>query len=168
VEFFGGRIDDLALISLVDLCPALLEQARLRWRSRRNVIVIHADATQWQPPVEVDCVYMSYALTMIPDWQAAIDNALAMLRPGGVLGVVDFYVSAAQPAAGLVCHSALTRRLWPRWFLHDGVRLDPAHLSYLMSHCETVRLCERSAPLPYVPGVRVPHYLYVGRKAGAV
>jgi S-adenosylmethionine-diacylgycerolhomoserine-N-methlytransferase len=28
---------------------------------------------------------------MIPDWRAAVDNALTMLRPNGVLGVVDFH-----------------------------------------------------------------------------
>ncbi|WP_197711004.1 hypothetical protein [Chromatium okenii] len=51
-------------------------------------------------------------------------NALALLKPGGKLGVVDFYVSEAQPAAGLVApRAALTRWWWPRWFGHDGVHL---------------------------------------------
>jgi hypothetical protein len=37
-------------------------------------------------------VYFSYALTMIADWRRALDNALAMLAPGGTLGVVDFHL----------------------------------------------------------------------------
>jgi len=167
VEFFGDRIDDLASINLVDLCPALLEQARLRWSDRQNVIVVHADATQWMPPVPVDCVYFSYALTMMPDWHAALENAFSMLKPGGVIGVVDFYVSTAGPTSGLVRHSALTRWLWPRWFAHDGVRLDAAPLLHLVSHCETLQLRELRAPLPYLPGLRAPYFIFIGRKRTA-
>jgi len=46
-------------------------------------------------------------------------NALAMLKPGGVLGVVDFHYSTQ--------HAAFTRAFWQRWFARDGVRLDPEH-----------------------------------------
>ena len=35
----------------------------------------------------VDVVTFSYALTMIPDWRAAIRNAFRMLKPGGRIGV---------------------------------------------------------------------------------
>ena len=37
-----------------------------------------------------DTVYFSYVLSMIPDWRSAVDAALASLRPGGTLAVVDF------------------------------------------------------------------------------
>ncbi|MGB5833439.1 MAG: hypothetical protein WBG92_15785 [Thiohalocapsa sp.] len=50
--------------------------------------VIEADACTYRPARPVDLVYFSYALTMIPDWPAAIDNALAMINTGGLLGVV--------------------------------------------------------------------------------
>jgi len=163
-EFFGRRIDDLTSVHLVDLCPALLEQARRRWRHRNNVIVVQADATQWSAPVPVDCIYFSYALTMIPDWRHALDNAISMLKPGGIIGVVDFYVSAASSVPGLVQHSAMTRWLWPRWFAHDGVKLEPAPLLHLISRLETITLTERRAPLPYLPGLRVPYFVFTGRK----
>jgi S-adenosylmethionine-diacylgycerolhomoserine-N-methlytransferase len=128
------------------------------------VKVIHADATTWRPRQPVDCVYLSYALTMIPDWESAIQNALAMLKPGGTLGVVDFYVAAADPQAGLTRHSSLTRWLWPRWFAHDGVHLHPGHLPLLMKSTDTLHLREAHAALPYLPGVQVPYYIHVGRK----
>ncbi|MFK0330026.1 class I SAM-dependent methyltransferase [Rhizobium sp. NPDC090275] len=37
-----------------------------------------------------DRVMISYALSMIPDWERAIDASLAALAPGGQLHVVDF------------------------------------------------------------------------------
>src|SRR5258708_27589974 len=38
-----------------------------------------------------DAIVISYALTMIPAWPAVVDAALAHLRPGGRLAVVDFW-----------------------------------------------------------------------------
>jgi SAM-dependent methyltransferase len=66
-----------------------------------NVRVIEGDAVTYRPDGPVDCVYFSYSLTMIPNWEGALGNALAMLKPGGRLGVVDFYVSQPVPAPGL-------------------------------------------------------------------
>ncbi len=166
IEYMGAAIQHLRRVELVDLCPALLDRARLRARAMPNVRVIHADATLYRPEEPADCVYLSYALTMIPNWRAAIDNALRMLRPGGRLGIVDFYVSSPRPVAGLVRHPAALRALWRAWFRHDGVYLDPEHLAVLRRAMPDHVLNERDAPLPYVPGLRVPYYLFVGRKAG--
>jgi len=38
-----------------------------------------------------DAIYFSYSISMIPDWQTSIANALANLKPGGSLHIVDFY-----------------------------------------------------------------------------
>lgn len=164
--FFGEqRLQHLGHIQLVDLCAPLLAEARRRFGAHRNIEIIEADACTWQPSVPVDAVYLSYALTMIPDWQAALDNALAMLKRGGVLGVVDFYVSEPAPAAGLARHGWVTRRFWPRWFAHDGVRPDPAHLRTLRERLPEHALVEALAPVPYLPLARVPYYRFVGRTA---
>ena len=163
LEYFGERLATFGSVTLVDLCPALLEQARKRLDGTSNVRVIEADATTWQPDEPVDCVYFSYSLTMIPDWREAIDNALAMLKPGGLLGVVDFYVSDADPEPGLVRHGNLSRAFWPRWFGHDGVRLNPEHLRHLRTALPDHSLQEHRAKVPYLPGLRVPYYVFVGR-----
>jgi S-adenosylmethionine-diacylgycerolhomoserine-N-methlytransferase len=167
IEYMGVALERLRRVELVDLCPALLDRARARIRNMPNVEAIHADATLYRPAEPVDCVYLSYALTMIPDWRSAIDNALHMLRPGGRLGIVDFYVSSAQPGPGLARHHAALRMLCRAWFEHDGVRLDPGHLATLQRALPDHRLIEGTAPLPYVPGLRVPYYLFVGRKSAA-
>lgn len=163
--FLGERLAGLAQVDLVDLCPALLEQARRRTRGMENVQVVEADAVGYRPLEPVDRVYFSYSLTMIPDWEGALRNAIGMLKPGGSLGVVDFYVSDADPAPGLVRHGPLTRWFWPRWFGHDGVHPNPAHLRLLRTLLPDHVLEESRAPVPYLPGPRVPYYCFVGRSA---
>lgn len=162
--FFGERLASLECVELVDLCPALLDEARRRSADLANVQVVEADAMTWRPEQPADCVYFSYSLTMIPDWRGAIDNAVSMLKPGGSLGVVDFYVADSQPAPEHTSHNTFTRFFWPRWFGYQGVRLDPAHLRYLQASLPEYELQERHARVPWLLGLQVPHYIFVGRK----
>ena len=164
LERFGGRLGRLRRLVLVDLCPALLERARSRAAQLSNVEVVEADITRFRPPEPVDCVYLSYALTMVEDWRAVIANATAMLRPGGTLGVVDFYVSSAHPGSGGVRHPAWERWLWRRWFAHDGVRLDPDHIAQLAAEMPDGLIFERRGKVPYLPGLTAPYYIFIGRK----
>jgi len=96
---------------------------------------------------------------MIPQWRAAIDNALAMLRPGGLLGVVDFDLPRGDCIA-----DRCACEFWRRWFAHDGVHLDRAHVETLRQLTEPRLLRESTAALPWLPGLRMPYYLYLGRK----
>jgi S-adenosylmethionine-diacylgycerolhomoserine-N-methlytransferase len=165
LERFGRRLAQLRRLILVDLCPALLEQARVRAARVSNVQVVEADITRYRPPEPVDCVYLSYALTMVEDWRATIANAVTMLRPGGTLGVVDFYVSAARPPNGRSRHAAWERGLWRRWFAHDGVRLDAGHMAQLETALPDCRIFEGRGGVPYLPRLTVPYYFFIGRKA---
>lgn len=164
IEYFGQRVSRIDRYDVVDLCEPMLEHARRRGRQFPQLRAVHGDATSWQPDRAADVVILSYALTMIPNWRAAIVNALAMLKPGGTIGVVDFYVAAEQPLAGCSRHSWITRKFWPTWFGHDGVRLDSAQLPTLCSVLKTCELTESSAPVPYLPLLRVPWYACIGRK----
>jgi S-adenosylmethionine-diacylgycerolhomoserine-N-methlytransferase len=167
LEYFGPRLEKLRKVSVVDLSPSLLEVARQRIQHHgwTNVEAVEADATLYQPADgPVDVVTFSYSLTMIPDWFAAIDNALAMLRPGGLIGVVDFYVSRKYPQDGLKRHRWSTRAFWPTWFANDNVFLSPDHVPFLHRRCTPVHFEERRARVPYLFFCRVPYYLFVGRK----
>ena len=163
-EFFGDRLARIETLEIVDVCAPLLAEASRRARCLPQLRVVEADATTYCPPQPVDAVYFSYALTMIPDWRAALANAIAMLKPGGVLGVVDFYVSAARPDSRGVRHDALTRWFWPAWFRHDGVRISEQHLPELMHRLPDHDVVEARAKVPYLPFGRVPYYVFVGRK----
>ncbi len=149
-------LDTLASVQLVDLCPALLAVARQRTRGLANVAVIEADATTWQPAQPVDRVFLSYALTMMPDWHAVLSNAWSMLAPGGRLGVVDFHLP--------VDANRLANRLWQTWFAHDGVHLSQQHLAELRTLCRDPHVRQHRAAVPYLPGLHAPYYLFVGVK----
>ncbi len=171
IENFGDSIKQLKKIYVVDLSGSLLKIAADRFAKRgwTNVAPTEADATQFRPVEgEADIVTFSYSLTMIPDWFAALENAIAMLRPGGLLGVVDFYISRKYPESGLRKHSTFTRGLWPNWFATDNVFPSPDHLPFLRRHLETVYLNEQMSRLPYVPFIKTPYYIFVGRKPEAV
>lgn len=162
LDLWGARASRLSRLELVDICPALLERARRRALLFDNVRVTEADAVTYRPPQPVDCVYFSYALTMIPDWLGALANALAMLKPGGVLGVVDFYVAGTGDTWAMEKQVAMERWFWTRWFAHDQVRLSRAHLAALCATTDRLRQFEGRGPLPWLPCMRVPYYAFAG------
>jgi S-adenosylmethionine-diacylgycerolhomoserine-N-methlytransferase len=89
----------------VDISSAMLQTARAsiqREGADRRVRVALADATSFDPkPLfgigQFDRVVISYALSMIPDWQAVLRHAITLLSPEGALYVVDFGDQAELP-----------------------------------------------------------------------
>jgi S-adenosylmethionine-diacylgycerolhomoserine-N-methlytransferase len=166
LEPIADRVPGLASVHLVDLCPSLLAVARQRIAARAwsNVSAIEADATTWQPPHPVVIVLCADRLSMMPDWRATVANACAMLKPDGVLAVVDFTVvdPATARLAGVATQPALLRWAWRRWFGHDGVHPDPALLPHLASRLKTERLLVGRGRIPYLP-LRAAYLQYVGR-----
>jgi S-adenosylmethionine-diacylgycerolhomoserine-N-methlytransferase len=169
LEYLGARLDRLAKVYIVDLSPSLLAvaNARITKHDWRHVSTVEADATLFRPPEgEADVVTFSYSLSMIPDWFAAVENAWALLKPGGLIGVVDFYVARKYPAAGLARHGWLTRHFWPLWFAADNVFLSADHVPWLQRHFEPEHFAEHLARVPYLPLLCAPYYAFVGRKQG--
>jgi len=167
LENFGARIEKLSRVYVVDLSASLLEVARRRSAQRgwTNVEAVEADATSYQPADgPADIITFSYSLTMIPDWFAAIENARSILKPGGLIGVVDFYVSRKHTGAGRARHSWFTRTFWPVWFAGDNVFPSPDHVPFLHRHFDCVHFAESRGKVPYISLVRMPYYTFVGRK----
>ena len=93
----GRRYPDARLFGL-DISREMLKSAR-RTLSRCGVgeraQLGLADATAFDPLAlfgqrSFDRVFISYSLSMIPDWQCALAQALAVVAPGGSLHIVDF------------------------------------------------------------------------------
>jgi S-adenosylmethionine-diacylgycerolhomoserine-N-methlytransferase len=167
LEYISDRVPSLKHAYVVDLATSLLGVASERFNAHgwQHVSAVEADATTWQPPTgPADVVTFSYSLTMIPDWFAAIENALRMLKPGGLIGVVDFYVARKHAAEELQRHGWFTRHFWPTWFASDNVFPSPDHLPFLRAHFETIWLAESRSKVPYIPFVRTPYYQFIGRK----
>jgi S-adenosylmethionine-diacylgycerolhomoserine-N-methlytransferase len=168
LDFLGDRIRELEKVSVIDLCPSMIQQAKQRVLARgwQNVEAIVADASSVDLN-SVDVVVFSYSLTMIPNWFVALECAIRMLKPGGTLGVVDFYVSRKNPQPGHLRHSWIKRSLWPWWFDFDNVHLSPDHLPYLCNKLESVYFNESSGKIPFLPLLKAPYYQFVGRKHAA-
>src|SRR5215813_15646897 len=60
-----------------------------------RIRVAHADATRFDPgslfgTAQFDRIFISYSLSMIPQWQSVIAAAIAQLAPSGELRIIDF------------------------------------------------------------------------------
>lgn len=64
---------------------ALTSRIRL---AQTDVMALDARAAFGRPGFER--VFLSYTLSMVPDWRGAVDAALTLLCPGGELHIVDF------------------------------------------------------------------------------
>ena len=98
----------------IDSSAAMLETARAKVARdglSPRVRLACTDATRFDPALLFGVpgfsrVFLSYSLSMIPEWRMALGQALAWVQPGGELHVVDF---GGQEEL-------------PRWFRH-GLRL---------------------------------------------
>jgi SAM-dependent methyltransferase len=161
-HYVAESLPRLASLALVDLCTPLQHIARERFSGQPQVQVVHADATVWRPEHPADLVVFSYSLSMMTDWQAALANAHSMLRPGGVLALIDFCTLPAAPPPPLRPLPTWARWFWPRWFRHDGVLLREAVLPALLASGRTQALQQGHARLPYLPLAGAPWYHWIG------
>jgi S-adenosylmethionine-diacylgycerolhomoserine-N-methlytransferase len=167
LEYVAERVPELKQVYLVDLSESLLGIARNRIERQywSHVTVIRDDVSTWSLGESVaDIVTFSYSLTMIPDWFDAIVQAERMLKPGGVIGVADFYVSRKYPDTGRAKHRRWIKAWWKYFFARDNVRLNEDHLPFLERRFETVWLEEHQRTIPYIPFPKVPYYSFIGRK----
>lgn len=93
-----GKVWPAARLYGVDISQAMLDTAQAaveRVGMCRRVRLMQADACVFDPlalfgQATFDRVFISYALSMIPDWEAALAQAAHCVAPGGRLEVVDF------------------------------------------------------------------------------
>jgi S-adenosylmethionine-diacylgycerolhomoserine-N-methlytransferase len=82
----------------LDISAQMLKSAErniARAGAAERTALARADATAFDPQwlfgeAGFDRVYISYSLSMIPDWEAALVQALSVVAPGGSLHIVDF------------------------------------------------------------------------------
>ncbi|MFW2542003.1 class I SAM-dependent methyltransferase [Primorskyibacter sp. 2E107] len=84
----------------LDISEQMLLSARAKLGS--EAALARADACKFDPETllgvdHFDHIVFSYSLSMIPDWQSALSEALRHLAPGGTLHLVDFGDQSALP-----------------------------------------------------------------------
>jgi S-adenosylmethionine-diacylgycerolhomoserine-N-methlytransferase len=80
-----------------------------------RIRLARADAASFDPQTafgreSYDRIFISYAVSMIPQWQKVMAEALARLSPGGELHIADF-----GDMAGLPAPLATSIRRWLAW-----------------------------------------------------
>jgi S-adenosylmethionine-diacylgycerolhomoserine-N-methlytransferase len=78
----------------VDCSAPMLKRAAARVRNNRWQNVTLVDVEYGSEPInegQTDVVLLSYSLSMIPNWQNALKSAKSELKPGGRIGIVDFW-----------------------------------------------------------------------------
>jgi S-adenosylmethionine-diacylgycerolhomoserine-N-methlytransferase len=82
----------------LDISAEMLKSADVniaRAGAQTRTMLARADACGFDPQwhfgeAGFDRVYVSYSLSMIPDWEGALRQALGVVAPGGSLHIVDF------------------------------------------------------------------------------
>jgi len=105
----------------LDVSDEMLKTARAaiaRNGESNRIQVAQADATAFNPESlfgvsSFDRIFISYAVSMIPAWEAVLDRAATILAPGGVLHVVDFGTMDSMPN--------FARRVMLAWLAHFSV-----------------------------------------------
>jgi S-adenosylmethionine-diacylgycerolhomoserine-N-methlytransferase len=93
-RFYGFDIS----AAMLETAAAQISKAGLDGRIRIST----GDATDFSGEkmfglAAFDRIFVSYALSMIPPWRAALQQALGALAPGGKLYIVDFGTQAELP-----------------------------------------------------------------------
>ncbi|THK34487.1 class I SAM-dependent methyltransferase [Ensifer sp. MPMI2T] len=102
--------------------------AKLRRHGLSNVTLRVADATNFTPAAfgqaGFDGIVISYALSMIPEWEKSLDAAIAALNPGGSLHIADFGQQEGWPGGFRRLLQAWLRRfhVTPRETLFEVMR----------------------------------------------
>jgi ubiquinone/menaquinone biosynthesis C-methylase UbiE len=83
----------------VDLTDAMLAQARRRIETNgwSNIILVQADAAEFDFPTEVDAILSTYALSQVPECGDVIAHGAAALSRGGRWVVLDLKVPDNAP-----------------------------------------------------------------------
>jgi S-adenosylmethionine-diacylgycerolhomoserine-N-methlytransferase len=125
-----------------------LADAKLEGRA----VLAAGDATAFDPgalfgatlgATGFDHVVLSYALSMIPDWQGTIAHAAGLLAPGGRIHIVDFgdLADLPRPMSGLL-------RGWLRLF-HVTPRDDMSVFAARIATRHGLAFAKTHGPLRY-------------------
>ncbi|EFJ43864.1 hypothetical protein VOLCADRAFT_83033 [Volvox carteri f. nagariensis] len=167
VDMMAKYIDlaSFKAIYVVDLCHSLCEVAKRKAKAKgwKNVHVVEADACKFSPPEGMaTLVTFSYSLTMIPPFHGVIDQAISYLSADGLVGVADFYVSGKYDLPMRQMPWA-RRFFWRSIFDIDNIDIGPERRAYLEQKLERVWEQNSQGSIPYVPWLRAPYYVWIGR-----
>lgn len=135
----GGRIIG------VDMTEAMLDRAaeRIERHEWRNVELVHSDAATYEFPADLAGILSTFALTLVPEYDAVIRRGAEALRPGGRWAILDLRIPDGWSARLLpfllplfrpfgVTRDLADRRLWESLQSHlDPVEMTAGYFGYV-------------------------------------
>lgn len=110
----------------IDISQRLIEIARCK-RPRQNIDYRVADLTQFEDSSGFDLIFSSTTLHHVPEVSTALTRLRTMLRPGGLMMLIDNV--APRPSVPRWRHAAGALRRFP----FDVLRLGPRSASSVLS-----------------------------------
>jgi demethylmenaquinone methyltransferase/2-methoxy-6-polyprenyl-1,4-benzoquinol methylase len=108
-KFVMREIGESGKLYGIDLTDAMLEQAKARATKKgwNNIQLIQSDAAHYTFPAGVNGIYSSFALTLVPEYEAVIERAAHALAEGGRFVLLDLKMP----------------EYWPHWAVKIGVAI---------------------------------------------
>lgn len=98
----------------IDISEEMIDYARQHCDERIQFLAKAAEEFDHRQNMSLStgfaCIFYSYTLSIIPDWQSSLRQSLANLQPGGRVLIVDFYDLNGLPD-------------WFQWLLRAWLRL---------------------------------------------
>jgi len=102
-EYFQNYLKGTGLVIGIDLSEGMLEKAKEKKEGNdwQNIQIYQGDATQintnWiekngTTPVKVDAILCDLGLSGFPNWKIVVDNMLELIKPNGILVIMDWYI----------------------------------------------------------------------------
>jgi S-adenosylmethionine-diacylgycerolhomoserine-N-methlytransferase len=180
LHYLRAQLDHFQRIVVADICPELLEMGeenarrtftpdqcrKIRWvrldinaPNARQVLSALLDKRGDGPCScrGFDTISFSYSLSMIPQWQGAIQTAKSLLSDDGRIIIADFdtYTEAGNSVKDLLIRT---------WYRQDGVRIEVDSREYIRSSFDEGYVITMARFQRKLAGVRIPHYVACCRK----
>lgn len=108
-KYVRQAIGDNGRLIAIDLTDAMLNEAKsgIEKQGWKNITLVHGDAASYVFPADINAIYSTFCLTLIPEYQSVIEKASQALARGGRFVLLDIKMSER----------------WPLWVVKLGVAL---------------------------------------------
>lgn len=151
INLLGESIRKFEKIDIIEYSKEMYNILVKNTSHLKNVYTYCDDIHNFNKRTKYDLITFSYSLSMIPHPERALDHAIKMLKPGGIIALTDFY--ADQTIEGL---------LWKKIFQTDGVYPDNKISDWIHKYKNREILFDvKKGGFPYIPYLKCKYYIAI-------
>lgn len=153
LEYISDIVPKLKEVCVMDICEKLLEQNKKRaeFHKWNNVTSKQGDAHYFIEEKKYDYIIITYSLTMIPNWELALDNAIKSLKDDGYIAISDFTLDDSQ--------FSVSKYFWKKLFSLDNIHLNIDHKKKISEKLNSIRVITDYGTFPHIPTFfKCPYY----------